>query len=128
MELLQKQKKPKKLAIQVDANLDDTQPGYVLTSVLKITGVPVETITRAYADGTIKDMDNLQSYNLESGATGITDMSVLREHVEDTALFDEIVQKVNNVAEQIKSGEIVVTNAQNGETLDTSAVTHVNIK
>ncbi len=123
-----KAKETKKLAIQVDANLDDTQPGYVLTSVLKITGVPVETITRAYADGTIKDMDNLQSYNLESGATGITDMSVLRDHVEDQALFDELVQKVNDVAEQIKSGEIVVTNAQNGETLDTAAVTHVNIK
>lgn len=73
-------------------------------------------------------MDNLQSYNLESGATGITDMSVLRDHVEDQALFDELVQKVNDVAEQIKSGEIVVTNAQNGETLDTVAVTHVNIK
>lgn len=123
-----KAKESGKLAVQVDADLDDTQPGYILTSVLKITGVPVETITRAYADGTIGEMDNLQSYNLESGATGITDMSVLGAHVEDNALYEEIIQKVNTVAEQIKSGDIKVTNAQNGESLDTSKVTHVNIK
>lgn len=117
-----------RLAIQVDADLDSTQPGYILTSVLKITGVPVETITRAYADGTIGEMDNLQSYDLESGATGITDMSVIGGHVQDADLWNEILQKVNDVADQIKSGEIVVTNAQDGESLDTSAITHVNIK
>lgn len=117
-----------RLAIQVDADLDSTQPGYILTSVLKTTGVPVETITRAYADGTIGEMDNLQSYDLESGATGITDMSVIGEHVQDADLWNEILQKVNDVADQIKSGEIVVTNAQNGESLDNSAITHVNIK
>ncbi|MBS6397901.1 MAG: BMP family ABC transporter substrate-binding protein [Clostridiales bacterium] len=123
-----KAKEAKKLAVQVDADLDATQPGYILTSVLKITGVPVETITRAYADGSIQDMENLQSYNLESGATGITDMSVIGEHVEDKTLWEEIVGKVQTVAEQIKSGEIVVTNAQNGETLDEAAITHVNMK
>lgn len=123
-----KAKETGKLAVQVDADLDDTQPGYILTSVLKITGVPVETITRAYADGTIGEMDNLQSYNLESGATGITDMSVIGSYVEDSGLWEEIVQKVNDIADQIKDGTIKVTNAQNGEELDTSKVTHVNIK
>ena len=55
-------------------------------------------------------------------------MSVIGEHVQDADLWNEILQKVNDVADQIKSGEIVVTNAQNGESLDTSAITHVNIK
>lgn len=123
-----KAKETKKLAIQVELNLDDTQPGYVLTSVLKTQAYRLRPLPAHMQTEPIKDMDNLQSYNLESGATGITDMSVLRDHVEDQALFDELVQKVNDVAEQIKSGEIVVTNAQNGETLDTAAVTHVNIK
>lgn len=123
-----KAKETGKIAIQVDADLDDTQPGYILTSVLKITGVPVKTITRAYADGSIATMDNLQSYNLNSGATGITGMTVIGEHVEDAALWQEITAKVNSVAEDIKSGKIVVVNAQNGETLDPSEVPHINIK
>ncbi len=123
-----KAKETGKIAIQVDADLDSTQPGYILTSVLKITGVPVKTITRAYADGSIATMSNLQSYNLNSGATGITGMTVIGEHVEDTALWQEITAKVNGVAEDIKSGKIVVVNAQNGETLDPSEVPHLNIK
>lgn len=123
-----KAKEVGKIAIQVDANLDNTQPGYILTSVLKITGVPVKTITRAYADGSISKMDNLQSYNLNSGATGITDMSVIGGHVNDAALWKQITDKVNGVAEEIKSGKIVVVNAQNGETLDPSEVPHINIK
>lgn len=123
-----KAKEVGKIAIQVDANLDNTQPGHILTSVLKITGVPVKTITRAYADGSISKMDNLQSYNLNSGATGITDMSVIGGHVKDAALWKQITDKVNSAAEEIKSGKIVVVNAQNGETLDPSEVPHINIK
>lgn len=123
-----KAKEVGKIAIQVDANLDNTQPGHILTSVLKITGVPVKTITRAYADGSISKMDNLQSYNLNSGATGITDMSVIGGHVKDAAVWKQITDKVNSAAEEIKSGKIVVVNAQNGETLDPSEVPHINIK
>ncbi|MBP3305897.1 MAG: BMP family ABC transporter substrate-binding protein [Oscillospiraceae bacterium] len=123
-----KAKEAGKIAIQVDANLDSTQPGHILTSVLKITGVPVKTITRAYADGSISKMDNLQSYNLSSGATGITDMSVIGGHVKDAALWKQITEKVNSAADDIKSGKIVVVNAQNGETLDPSEVPHINIK
>lgn len=116
------------IAIQVDADLDSTQPGHILTSVLKITGVPVTTITRAYADGSISKMDNLQSYNLNSGATGITGMTVLGEHVQDKELWKEITDKVKAVGEEIKSGKIVVVNAQNGETLNPTDVPHMNIK
>ena len=35
MERLLKQKKKENFAIQVDANKDDQQPGYILTSVIK---------------------------------------------------------------------------------------------
>lgn len=123
-----KAKEVGKLAIQVDANLDATQPGNILTSVLKITGVPVTTISKAFADGSIDKMENLQSYNLASGATGITDMSVLASKVEDKTLFAEIKAKVDAVAKDIGSGKIVVTNAQKGQTLDPKNVTNVNIK
>ncbi|MEN6622767.1 MAG: BMP family ABC transporter substrate-binding protein, partial [Smithella sp.] len=123
-----KAKEVGKLAIQVDANLDAQQPGYVLTSVLKITGIPVKTISEAYAAGTIADLGNLQFYNLASGGTGITDMAEISKVVKDTALWDEIKAKVNKIADQIKSGEIIVTNAQEGEQLDSATVPNVVIK
>ncbi len=117
-----------KLAIQVDADLDDQQPGYVLTSVLKTTGVPVETITRAYLEGTLSDMDRVQNYDLASGATGITDLSTISEYIEDQELWDEILAKLEDVKTQIENGEIDVVNAQAGETLDPSEVLNVNIR
>ena len=117
-----------KLAIQTDANLDDQQPGHVLTSVLKITGVPVEAITRAYAEGTIKDLDRLQRYNLKTGATEITDMSVIGEYVEDEAVWAEILEKVENVRTQIINGEIKITNKQIGEDFDPATCPNIVIK
>lgn len=121
-------KEDQKLSIQVDANLDTQQPGYVMTSVLKTTGVPVETITRAYADGTLAGMDRVQSYDLASGATGITDLATISEYVQDKDLWNEIVAKLDAVKTQIENDEIDVVNAQAGETLDPSAVPNINIK
>ena len=55
-------------------------------------------------------------------------MTVLGEHVQDKELWKEITDKVNAVGEEIKSGKIVVVNAQNGETLNPTDVPHMNIK
>ena len=107
-----------RLAIQTDADLDHTHPGHVITSVLKTTGVPTDAIIRAFAEGRLKDMDNLLNYDIKSGATGITDMSVISGHVADKDLFDDIKSKVNIQADKIKSGEIRVVNAQIGEPFD----------
>lgn len=123
-----KAKEVGKLAIQTDADLDDQQPGHVLTSVLKITGVPVKVITQAYADGKIGDMDKEQSYNLASGATGITDLSEMGKHVADTAAWDEIKTKVNEISRQIQDGKIAVVDKQAGQEFDPAACPHVTVK
>lgn len=123
-----KAKEMGKIAIQTDANLDDQQPGHVLTSVLKITGVPVKIITQAYADGKIADMDKEQSYNLASGATGITDLAEMSKHVADTAVWDDIKTKTNEISQQIQDGKIDVVNKQIGEEFDPATCPHVNIK
>lgn len=117
-----------KIAIQTDANLDAQQPGHVLTSVLKITGVPVKVITETYADGKIAEMDRLQTYNLASGATGITDLEEMGKHIEDTAVWEEIKEKVQKVSEQISNGEIKVTNKQLNEEFDETKCPNVVIK
>lgn len=117
-----------KIAIQTDANLDTQQPGHVLTSVLKITGVPVKIITKSYADGKIAKMDRLQTYNLASGATGITDLAEMGKHVKDTAVWEEIKGKVKKISDQITNGEIKVTNKQLNEEFDEAKCPNVVIK
>lgn len=123
-----KAKEVGKLAIQVDANLDSQQPGHVLTSVLKITGVPVRVITQAYADGKIGDMEREQSYNLASGATGITDLSEMSNYVADADVWNEIKARADHISKQIEEGKIVVVNKQLGEEFDPASCPHVTIK
>lgn len=123
-----KAKEEGKMAIQVDADLDDQQPGHVLTSVLKITGVPVKAITQSYADGTIGEMEKEQSYSLASGATGLTDLSEISKYVADASLWNEIKTKTNDISQQIQDGGIKVVNKQMGEEFDPSSCPHVTIK
>ena len=117
-----------RLAIQTDADLDSTHPGYVITSVLKITGVPTRAIIDAKINGELEGMDNLLNFDLASGATGITDLSVISEAVADKELFEEIKGKVDAQAEKIKSGEVKVVNAQIGEEFDPATCPLVTVK
>lgn len=117
-----------KLAIQTDANLDDTQAGYIITSVLKTTGVPTRSIIDAKMKDELKNMDNVLNFNLSSGATGITDLSVIEKSVKDKDLFNQIKQKTNEQAELIKSGKVKVVNVQNGESFDEATCSHINVK
>ena len=126
-----KAKEAGKLAIQVDANKDDQQPGYVLTSVLKNTKVPVYTLSKALQDGTLGEMDNLQTYSLASGATGITDLSVISGYIVQTdeaaAKWAEVQEKVAEISAKVGS-EIKVTNAALGEEFDPASCPNVSIK
>ena len=123
-----KAKEVGKLAIQVDANKDNQQPGYVLTSVMKNTNVPVAAISKALADGSIATLTNLQTYNLASGATGITDLSEISKAVVDTAKWEEIKAKLATVAADVVSGAIHVVNAQIGEEFDPATCPNVVLK
>ena len=125
-----KAKEVGKLAIQVDGNKDDQQPGYVLTSVLKNTNVPVQTICDALDDGSLSSMDNLQDYSLASGATGLTDCTEIQKAIttdEGKAKWEEIWAEIEDLKGKVGS-EIKVVNAQNGETFDPSTCPNVNIK
>ncbi|MEA4899537.1 MAG: BMP family ABC transporter substrate-binding protein [Christensenellaceae bacterium] len=118
-----------KLAIEVDGNLDAQQPGHIITSVLKNTGTPVATITKAYVDGSIGAMENLQSYNIASGGTGITDMSEISKYVKNADVFGEIKAKVAAVQDEIAAGTQKIVNRQIGEEFDpVTACPHLTIK
>ena len=123
-----KAKEVGKLAVMVDGNLDAQQSGYIITSVLKNTGTPVATITKAYVDGSIGTMENLQSYNIASGGTGITDMSEIAGHVNADA-FAAIKAKVDAVQAEIAAGTQKIINRQNGEEFDpATACPHLTVK
>ncbi len=125
-----KAKEVKKLAIEVDANKDANQPGYVLTSVLKNTEVPVYEISKHFKEKTMdKVAGQVLSYNLASGATGITDLSVIEGKIADggKAKWDEIKAELKTISGKIASGEIKVTNAQAGESFDKSKLANLNM-
>jgi len=117
----------KRLSIEVDANKDAMQPGYILTSVLKNTNVPVEAISEAFMKGNISTLPSMLSYNLNSGATGITDLATISKYIKPTgkAKWEEIKAKVAKISSMIKSGEIKVTNAQAGEKFNPSKVPNI---
>lgn len=125
-----KAKEVKKLSIEVDANKDDNQPGYVLTSVLKNTEVPVYELLKHYQNNTLDEVNGKEiSYNLASGATGITDLSVIEANIapEGKAKWNEIKNELSLITQKIADGEIRVTNAQAGEAFDKTGLNNLSM-
>ncbi len=127
-----KAKEVGKLAIMVDADKDDAQPGNVLTSVLKNTNVPVHELGKQLVDGKLAEQGGKElSYDLSSGATGVTDLSVIEAALKSDdaakAKWAEIKTFLADTSAKIKDGTIKVTNAQVGETLDYATLTNVKL-
>ncbi|WP_455139076.1 BMP family lipoprotein [Thermophilibacter sp.] len=124
-----KAKEVGKLAIQVDDNKDDQQPGYVLTSVLKSTGVPVKSICEALANDDMASIDNEMNYSVATGATGITDLATISEYIEEGGqeTWEQIKAEIDDLTGKVGS-EIQVVNAQIGETFDPASCPNVNIQ
>ena len=127
-----KAKEEGKLAVQVDANKDDQQPGYVLTSVIKNTEVVVKTLTENLVEGNLNDTERTQVYDLGSGATSITDLATISKYIQDTdeaqAKWTEIKDYITDLSEQISNGEIKVTNMQMGDTFDAAKCPNISIQ
>jgi len=120
----------KRLAIQVDADKDADQAGYVLTSVLKNTEVPVYDIAKSFIDGDIDTVDNAVTYDLDSGATGMTDLSTIEAAVlaSGETKWAEIKTYIEALAADIANGTIDVTDAVAGEEVTQADLTNVTLK
>lgn len=118
-----------KLAIDVDANQDASVPGSVLTSVLKNTNVAVYDLVQKYVEDTIEGGVEL-FYDLDSGATGITDLSVIEGYIADTTAAQDAWQTIKDDIEDIRGlisdGTIDVTDAQAGESIDIDSLPNVD--
>lgn len=124
-----KAKEVGKLAIQVDANKDDQQPGYVLTSVLKSTDVPVNDVCKALVDDKLAELGNVVNFPLSTGATDITDLSVISQHVTEGGKqkWDEIKAEIESLRGKVGT-DIKIVNAQAGEEFDSASCPNVTIK
>lgn len=106
--VLEGAKEAGKYAIGVDLNQDNDQPGSILTSMVK----RVDTASYTVIESVVKDKfeGNTTEYlEVTNEGVGLTDFSVMKEHLGDQ-FPQEIIDKVNELAEKIKNGEIVVDN------------------
>lgn len=106
--ILEAAKEAGKYAIGVDLNQDNDQPGSILTSMVKRVDQAVyltieSTVKGEFQGGTTRYL------TLKDGGVSLTDFSVIKKALGDQFPQD-IVDKCNELAEKIASGEIVVNN------------------
>lgn len=95
-------------AIGVDLNQDADQPGAVLTSMVKRVDNACYLTIQSVVEGTFEG-GTTQYLSLKDGGVSLTDFSVIKEYLGDKFPQD-IVDKCDELAEKIVSGEIVVEN------------------
>lgn len=106
--ILEAAKEANLYAIGVDLNQDNDQPGHVLTSMVKRVDTASYTVIKSVVDGTFKG-GTVTYLDIAKEGVSLTDFSVIKQSLGDK-FPQEIVDKVNELAEKIKSGEIVVKN------------------
>lgn len=106
--ILEGAKEAGKYAIGVDLNQDNDQPGAVLTSMVKRVDTACYTVIKSVVDGTFKGGGSLY-LDVAVGGVSLTDFAVIKEALGDKFPQD-VVDKVDELAQKIISGEIVVEN------------------
>jgi len=106
--ILEGAKEAGKYAIGVDLNQDNDQPGSVLTSMVKRVDNACYLTIESVVNGTFEG-GTTQYLTLADGGVSLTDFSVIKEYLGDNFPQD-IVDRCDELAEKIVSGEIVVEN------------------
>ncbi len=106
--VLEGAKEAGKYAIGVDLNQDADQPGSVLTSMVKRVDNACYLIIQSVVDGSFEG-GTTQYLDLAKGGVSLTDFSVMKEAMGD-AFPQDIQDKIEELTEQIISGDIVVEN------------------
>ena len=106
--VLEGAKEAGKYAIGVDLNQDADQPGSVLTSMVKRVDNACYLVIQSVVEGTFEG-GSTQYLDLAVGGVSLTDFSVMREALGDQ-FPEDIVEKIDELTEQIINGDIVVEN------------------
>lgn len=106
--ILEAAKESGKYAIGVDLNQDDVYPGHILTSMLKNVDTAAYLAIKAVVENKFEG-GTTNYLDISNGGVGLTDFSIMKEALGDK--FPEvIVEKIKELEEKVKSGEIVVEN------------------
>lgn len=106
--VLEAAKEADKYAIGVDLDQDKDQPGHVLTSMVKRVDNACYLVIESAVNGTFEG-GSTKYLTLTDGGVSLTDFSVMKEALGDKFPQD-IVDKCEELAEKIASGEIKVDN------------------
>lgn len=106
--VLEAAKEADEYAIGVDLNQDNDQPGHVLTSMVKRVDTASYAVIKSITDDTFKG-GTVKYMDVAGDGVSLTDFSVMKEALGDKFPQD-IVDKINELADKIKSGEIKVDN------------------
>ncbi|HHX67713.1 MAG: BMP family ABC transporter substrate-binding protein [Miniphocaeibacter sp.] len=101
-------------AIGVDLDQDSVYPGRILTSMLKRVDVASYEMIKSVYNNEFEGNKTLRM-DVASDGVGLTDMSVIKESLGDK-FPEDILEKVAELSEAIKSGEIVVESYEGFET------------
>ncbi|MDO5088734.1 MAG: BMP family ABC transporter substrate-binding protein [Leptotrichiaceae bacterium] len=104
--ILEAAKDTKKYAIGVDINQDDIYPGTILTSMLKRVDVATYDIIKQVHEDSFKGGEVVKM-DASNGGVGLTDMKVMKDALKEK-FPEDILQKINELTEKIKKGEIKV--------------------
>lgn len=118
-----------RLMIDVDANQDAQKPGFVLTSVLKNTNTVVYDMIKELIEDKL-ETGTVRYFSLVTESTGITDLEEIVKHINQSqlTLWNTIKAEIETIKGKIVSGDIVVIDAQKGDTLNKSSLTNLNFK
>lgn len=94
-------KEGNKMAIGVDSDQDELAPGFVLTSMVKSVDAAVFSSIKDLIDGKFTPGEVI--YDLKAGGVGLSEMKFTKDKIGAAN-----IEKVNQVKEQILSGEIKV--------------------
>lgn len=118
-----------RLMIDVDANQDAQKPGFVLTSVLKNTNTVVYDMIKELIEDKL-ETGTVRYFSLVTESTGITDLEEIVKHINQSqlTLWNTIKAEIKTIKGKIVSGDIVVIDAQKGDTLNKSSFKNLNFK
>ncbi len=92
------------LGIGVDSDQDYVEPGYVITSGMRMMDHDIEFVINKWLEGTLVGSNDI--FDLTSGSVGITDMSTISEYVTNEENFQRLLDKVAEAKDLISKKEL----------------------
>lgn len=92
------------LGIGTDSNQDDVEPGYIVTSGMRMMDQNIEYVVEKWIDGTLEGSNDI--FDLTAGAVGITDMSTIAEYVTNEENFQRLKDKIQETKDLIAKQEL----------------------